>query len=478
MAFDVKEMEFGKAHRLAQSNYFPRIVGFAASFVLVSLLVITKDWSHWYFFYMSLYFLIYPHLVLLIAKAFPEQKVVEIRAMMVDAFILGIWTAYIHFSLWVSFAFLAATVLNHIMVGGRVQLLKGMGLYLLGILVGGTMTNFSVDLEAAFHIEILAMTALLGYIYSSAGIFYKQTRRLAEIRVELEEKNNLLNETIQKLETTRNELVEKAHKAGMADLATGVLHNIGNILNSVNTSSDVIHETIHRSKINNFKKANQLLKDKKDNFEDFLLNDPRGKDLIQYYLKLEEPLDREYEKIKEQAKRLKDKVNLISEVIEAQQDYAKVGRVNEKISLKEVTKDALKLQAGSIDRHNINVQEDYNDTVEIHIQKSKFIHILINLFKNAKEAMEGRAPAEKELLIRTWEDSEKVHLSITDNGEGIKTEHLNNVFNHGFTTKKEGHGFGLHTCANYMTEMGGEIKAQSEGEGKGTTFTVSFPREM
>jgi signal transduction histidine kinase len=92
--------------------------------------------------------------------------------------------------------------------------------------------------------------------------------------------------------------------------------------------------------------------------------------------------------------------------------------------------------------------------------------------------MEGMPPGEKELIIRTWEDSEKVHLAITDNGAGIKKEHLNNVFNHGFTTKEEGHGFGLHTCANYMTEMGGEIKVQSEGKGEGTTFTVSFPRSM
>ncbi|GAA5520675.1 ATP-binding protein [Aliifodinibius salicampi] len=302
-------------------------------------------------------------------------------------------------------------------------------------------------------------------------------RKVAERTSQLDQKNKELQETLEDLSSMRSELIKKAHKAGMADLATGVLHNVGNILNSVNTSSDVIHETIHRSKINNFKKANQLLKDKKDNFEDFLLNDPRGKDLIQYYLKLEEPLDKEYEKIKEQAKRLKDKVNLISEVIEAQQDYAKVGRVNEEISLKEVTKDALKLQAGSIDRHNINVREDYNDTVKIPVQKSKFIHILINLFKNAKEAMEGMAPGEKNLFIRTWEDLEKVHLSITDNGDGIKKENLNSVFNHGFTTKEDGHGFGLHTCANYMTEMGGEIKAESEGKGEGTTFTVSFTRK-
>jgi hypothetical protein len=183
-------------------------------------------------------------------------------------------------------------------------------------------------------------------------------RKVADRTRQLDQKNKELPETLEDLSSMRSELIKKAHKAGMADLATGVLHNVGNILNSVNTSSDVIHETIHRSKITNFKKANQLLKEKKDNFEDFLLNDPRGKDLIQYYLKLEEPLDKEYEKIKEQASRLKEKVNLISEVIEAQQDYARVGRVNEKVSLKEVTKDALKLQAGSIDRHNINGKED------------------------------------------------------------------------------------------------------------------------
>lgn len=229
MSINFRGYELGEAHRLARSNYIPRILGFGFAFLVISLLVLEKGWSSWYFLFMVLSFLVYPHLVLLASKAAPDKKSIEIGAMMFDAFILGIWAANIHFFLWLSFAFLASIVLNHIMVGGYSQLLKALPLFIVGAVMGGLITGFRLELEAAYYIEFIAMIALLIYIVGVAGTFYKQTRRLAEIRMELEDKNQQLNNTIQKLHNTKSELVEKAHKAGMAELATGVLHNVGNI---------------------------------------------------------------------------------------------------------------------------------------------------------------------------------------------------------------------------------------------------------
>ncbi|PAU95560.1 hypothetical protein CK503_00395 [Aliifodinibius salipaludis] len=476
MLFSFKEIKLGKAHRLARSNYVPRIIGFIFSFLVILLLVFERGWSYWYFAFMIPYFLVYPHFVLLASKLAPDKKSIEIGAMMFDVFILGVWMANIHFFMWMAFAFLASTVLNHTMVGGYRQLLKALPLFIAGAVIGGFMTNFRLELEAPHYIEFMAMAALVIYIVGAAGIFYKQARRLAEIRVELEDKNQELNDTIQKLHHTQDELVEKAHKAGMAELATGILHNVGNVLNSVNISTDILRETVLNSKLEKFKSANKLLKEHEDNLEEFILNNPKGKSLLKYYLKLEESLDKEYNTLKEQTSRLVDKVQLIKEVIDSQQSYAKVGLINEEMRLEDIVNDTLKMQSGSIERHGLHIEKDFNDTESVSVQKSKVIHILINLFKNAKESMEEFPSEKKKITISTWQDTEKVFLSVSDTGEGIPDNEINKVFNHGFTTKEKGHGYGLHTCANYMTEMGGNISVVSEGKGEGATFILAFPK--
>lgn len=475
-AYKKGKSPFGKAHRLARANYIPRILGFSISFLVLTFLGVEREWAYWNYIPLALYFLVYPHLVYLASKLNPDKKNIELWAMQIDAFILGIWTTYIHFFLWMSYAFLSAVVLNSIMVGGLRKLMKGLLRYALGLLIGGVLMGFEYNPEAPFYVELLAMTSLLLYMIIVGLVFYKQTRYLAEIRVELEEKNETLNEIVEELEATRDELVQKAHIAGMADLATGVLHNVGNILNSINISTTIINDTLEKSRVPKLRQANELLSQHIDHFEKFLSNDPRGKKLLNYYLKLDEPLNNEYETLVSQSKRLSQKVSLIIEVIDAQQDYARVGRVEEEVGLEKMVEDTLKLQAGSIERHSLDIHTDYGDTDKVTIQKSKLIHILINLFKNAKEAMEGLAPGNKKIVLQTYQDERNVYLSVKDNGEGIRAKDQQKVFNHGFTTKEEGHGFGLHTCANYMKEMGGEIEVESAGKGKGTTFILSFAK--
>ena len=299
-------------------------------------------------------------------------------------------------------------------------------------------------------------------------------KEVADRTSDLDKKNKHLESALDELKKTRSELLEKAHKAGMADLATGVLHNIGNILNSVNISTTVINDTLEESKIPKLMQANDLLREHQDNMEEFLLEDPRGIKLLHYYLKLNDPMGKEYEKLQTHCNRLKDKVQLMLEVIDAQQDFAKVGRINEKVQLEQIVEDTLTLQAGSIERHDLDIQTEFGDTDKVSVQKSKLIHILINLFGNAKDAMTENNIGEKKITIRTYQEEEKIYLSISDNGEGVNEENINKIFNHGFTTKKTGHGYGLHTCANYMTEMGGNIEVKSEGKDKGATFILCF----
>ncbi len=285
-----------------------------------------------------------------------------------------------------------------------------------------------------------------------------------------------LKKALEELKETRDELVEKAHKAGMAEIAAGVLHNVGNVLNSVNVSTTLIDYTVRNSKVSGLVKANSLLRENMDQLETFICENPRGKQLMEYYLKLEEPVINEQEKVLFQVDRLMNKIELINEVISAQQSYAGGSIHADKMSLSKMIDDALALQSGSIERHQLNIKKDLKATDSIVAQRSKLIHVLVNLIKNAKESMEENHPKDKNLTITSWQDDKWVYMSIADNGSGINKQNLNKIFTHSFTTKRNGHGFGLHSCANYMSEMKGKIDVHSEGEGKGTTFTLIFPK--
>jgi len=102
------------------------------------------------------------------------------------------------------------------------------------------------------------------------------------------------------------------------------------------------------------------------------------------------------------------------------------------------------------------------------------VHVVVNLVKNAIDALSQVPEADRRLTIQVRRDGARAQLLVRDTGVGIPAENLEKVFSYGFTTKAAGHGFGLHTCANYVKQMGGTVTVQSDGPGKGATFTVTF----
>ncbi len=277
------------------------------------------------------------------------------------------------------------------------------------------------------------------------------------------------------LAAAQQELVEKAHQAGMADIATGTLHNVGNILNSVKTSAQIIGDIQGSSSISGFQKANNMLRENIDSIDEFLIKDPKGKKLMQYYLKLEDGFNVEHKRTMEHITRLMEKVNAIVDVIAAQQSYAGASGLTEDYDLSEVVEDALTMQSGSTTRHGVNILKDFQDTPQVPIQKTKLVHILINLIKNAKEAMVEIEKQRRKLTVSIDSSSDAIFIKVSDTGAGIALDNLEKIFSHGFTTKQNGHGFGLHSSANYIKEMGGRMWAESEGEGRGATFILRFP---
>ena len=284
----------------------------------------------------------------------------------------------------------------------------------------------------------------------------------------------ILSDRTRQLNQAQQELIDKAHQAGMADIASGTLHNVGNILNSVKVSTQMIKEDLKHSNIENFKKANDLLRENLDNLEAFITKSPKGSLLLEYYLKLEDALVDEVNRFQDNLNRLMDKIDMIADVIIAQQNYAGISSLTEKYQIDAIIDDALTLQSGSIERYGIQVIKKLSETPLVPVQKAKLMHILINLIKNAKESMINSPSDNRKLTISLEQTEQYVQLSFQDTGVGIEPSALKKIFTHGYTTKKDGHGFGLHSCANYMAEMGGKIWATSEGLNKGSTFVLQF----
>jgi PAS domain S-box-containing protein len=284
--------------------------------------------------------------------------------------------------------------------------------------------------------------------------------------------------TEEALREAQMKLVETAHSAGMAEIATGVLHNIGNILNSVNISTEELGLILKNSKIKGFLKANDLVKKNQDNLGDFFTHHPKGKLIPGYYISLGEAIHDEHGLMEEEIGSLTKKVSMMRDVISTQQNYAKASLYTEDVIIADVVEDAIKLQIASLNKQGVRIVRDFVDKPTGVIPKVKLIHVLTNLIKNGKEAMTGNAARNKPqtLSIRMTKSGENMaEIRITDTGCGINPENMDKIFNHGFTTKEHGHGFGLHTCANFMTEMGGSLVAESAGDGQGSVFVVSFP---
>ncbi len=281
-------------------------------------------------------------------------------------------------------------------------------------------------------------------------------------------------QTEEALREAQQELIETAHHAGMAEIATGVLHDVGNILNSINVSCELMIKSLQESTLDAMLKVNELVLRQKD-FADFVANNPKGQKMPEIYRQLGDRLGKERTGILKEAENLKSKIQIIKEVISTQQTYAKTGLFEEDTRIEALIEDALAILKSTIEQDDIQVEKAFKQVPSVRVQKSKFVHIVLNIIKNARDALVNVTDRQRKIRVDIFEDGNFVSVRITDNGEGITQDDLSKIFTHGFTTKLSGHGFGLHSCANLMTEMGGKIQVNSPGKGQGATFTLTLP---
>jgi C4-dicarboxylate-specific signal transduction histidine kinase len=260
-------------------------------------------------------------------------------------------------------------------------------------------------------------------------------------------------------------------------VATAVLHNVGNVLNSVNVSATLATDDLRGSKIADVSRAAGLLKEHADDLGLFLTQDPKGRQLPGYLAELGEQLAAERQSVLAELERLSGNILHIKDIVTMQQRHAKSEGVRENVKIAELVEDALRLNAGDLERHRIQLVREYktHPSPEILVEKHKVLQIFVNLITNANSACADSGRPEKRLTIQVARAGDQVRISFIDNGIGILGENLTRIFTRGFTTRANGHGFGLHSAALAAQDLGGTLQVHSDGLQTGATFTLSLP---
>ncbi len=293
-------------------------------------------------------------------------------------------------------------------------------------------------------------------------------QKVAERTLVLREQKKQLQSTLTELNETKDELVENAHKAGMADIASAVLHNVGNSLNSANTSVSLIQDQLKKSKLARLGQFGELI-------DRYLQTDETGQKALKFYGMLKEVLHKEKATIAENADRLQKVIDEIHHTVTAQQEYAK-GQVRyDTAPLEEIVESTLAFQLGAVPEAPLTIEKNFDSIPPVRVQKAKLAYVLTNIYKNAIEALADTPPEERRIKVDISKKERQAVISITDNGCGIAPDQLTQIFAYNYTTKANRRGFGLHSCSNYMTEMRGEMRAESDGPNRGARFVISIP---
>jgi PAS domain S-box-containing protein len=280
------------------------------------------------------------------------------------------------------------------------------------------------------------------------------------------------------VERVQKALMAASRQAGMAEVATNVLHNVGNVLNSVNVSASLVAERLKQSKGARLGDVAALIDQHQADLPGFFEKDPRGQKLPQYLTALAAQLQNERNSLLEELAGLRANLDHIKEAVTMQQTYAKRCGVLETVAVVDLVEDSLRMNTGALTRHQVALKRDYRDQLEITVDKHKVLQILVNLIRNAKYACDESGQADKQVMVRIESVPEGARISVIDNGVGIAADVMGRLFSHGFTTRQSGHGFGLHSAALAASELGGALIALSDGAGRGATFQLTLPLQQ
>jgi two-component system, NtrC family, sensor kinase len=269
-----------------------------------------------------------------------------------------------------------------------------------------------------------------------------------------------------------------ARQAGQAEVATNVLHNVGNALNSVNVAATLVTDSVRGSKVAGLARAVGVLREHADDLGTYLTSDPRGKHIPAYLQQLAEAMRIDQEASIRHLDSLQHNVDHIKQIVGMQQSLAKTSGLLEQLDLCALVDDSLTMNLDSLNRHGIELIREYAEVPPVVLDKHSVLQILLNLISNAKYACNDCERSDKRIVVSVLAEQGWIKLTVSDNGVGIEPANLTRIFNHGFTTRKLGHGFGLHSGALAAKQLGGSLTAHSDGAGRGAVFTLQLPLRL
>ena len=273
----------------------------------------------------------------------------------------------------------------------------------------------------------------------------------------------------------RSRLVEVSPLATMNEVATGVLHHVGNVLNSVNVSVTLLRDNLGKSRIADVARLADLLQAHHGDLGSFLTRDSKGGRVIDFLAQLAVKLHNEQTAQARELDSLQQNLTHLKEIVALQQNCSRISGVTEVVQVRDLVEDTLRLNEVSLSADGVQVVRDFDQVPPVTINKHKVLQILLNLVQNAKSACREVAWPQKQVTVSVRDKGDRVEISIADNGVGIRPENLARIFEHGFTTKQDGHGFGLHSGVLVAKEIGGSLTARSQGVGQGAVFTLELP---
>ncbi len=342
-------------------------------------------------------------------------------------------------------------------------------------LVGGALTLLAMWLVLQWRI----VTPLQNMAHHALCVGKQDDlkARLDSTRVdEIGTLSNEFDKMVETLADSRKKVLDVAHRAGMAEIASEVLHNVGNAVNSANCSVEVLDERLGRSKLSGLERATSLLREQAPHASEFFGNDPRAPKLIDYLCNLNETLKQECIDNRAEVDRLRDTVRHIRDAIASQQTYAGRSDFRQDVDLASLIDEVVRINQELIRATEVQVTIEVPPLPELQLNKSKMTQVLVNLVRNAIQSMQSQSSDARKLCITAvCTDETGIEITVGDTGNGFDSDVQARLFTHGFTTKADGNGFGLHYCANAVREVGGHISALSPGLGQGATFRIHIP---
>ncbi len=308
----------------------------------------------------------------------------------------------------------------------------------------------------------------------------QQNEQLEEKTEELTTTTETLTSTLHQLQDMQTQLVDTARTAGKAEIAINVLHNVGNVLNSLNVSINVLIQKTESSKSLKLTRLAELVQAHQGDIANFITNDPKGKKVPTYLIQLSRALEEEVASIQHELAVMSEDIDHVKSVINAQQTHAKSESIVEDLNIQDLCQTALNIVGNERSRTQIEVINEIPEDLVIENDKHRLLDIVLNLISNAIDAIDDQSPEIGVLTLQAENhpDSQQIEFRVTDNGSGIAPENLEKLFRHGFTTKPKGHGFGLHSSANAAKVLGGELHLNSPGKGLGATATLTLPSKF